>query len=289
MKKEQLDFDSIYLEEFNLSSNYYFEKVKSVINSNSNRKGSFIKQRIHDTLDDTQVNLGGFRKESALYLDRYFERLLAEFKKVTGSYKEAPITNFILNEYQELRKEFRGFQKPVRPDLYILNEVNTVKYLANYHALTKLFDKIKNISFGNEHTVEDFLSKVLDKDYLEEDYSLWRFVQRHTGADFPNMKQKDEDKTEDLPTIHAIAYHLLFEAEPKRFPKGIKAYEKYCEGKPIKASSFKTLVNDAPKRLKGTAIKNLEAVREVIERNSCETALKAINKIIEERNKDKDL
>jgi hypothetical protein len=285
----KIDYDSIYNEEYNTSFTKYFQEVKDLIASHSNRLNHYITQKIHDYLDEIKVSLRGHRKDSSTFTDRYFNTLLSDFDHETGHYKTQPISNYIKNEYKRIREWFVNDKTLDKPEIYALNEIETVKYIARYKALNTLFNKIVNITWKDEENEELFLRRILDKDYFEPgiDYSvLIKFFNQ--GDDFGFAAQKIESTKISL-TAHAIAYYLLYEAEPKKYPIGIKDFTKYCEKTGLdNPKSLKTKVNDGANLLKTALLDNLNNAKAIIESNNCETALKEIKKFIAKRNKDKD-
>ncbi len=198
MEKGSTNFDAIYLKEHDLQFEHYFELMKGIIDSNSNRVNSFIKREIENSLREIKISLIGYKSETSTYEDQYFMHLLSEFIRQTRNYKVNPIENFIQLEYRALRLVYTENTIAHKPEIYSLSDEETVSYLAQYNALYKLYSKICNIFWADGESVDVFFGKILDENYYEPgiDYgALNNYIK--------NVQEsvKVENKTEDNPTL----------------------------------------------------------------------------------------
>lgn len=196
MEKEPTNFDTIYLKEYDLWFDHYFELMKGIIDSNSNRVNSFIKREIENSLREIKISLIGYKSESTIYEDQYILHLLSEFQRQWRNYKVNPIENFIQNEYRAFRLAYTENAFLHKPEIYNLSDKDTVGYLAQYNALYKLYSKICNISWADGESIDIFIGKILDENYYEQGIDF-RSLINYVNTEHKSIKI--EKKLEDIP------------------------------------------------------------------------------------------
>jgi hypothetical protein len=287
MIDNNIDYDKIYAEEYLAQVEEHINLVMQVVESNPNRQNHFVKQKIHTALDNLKVSLAGYRKDSSLFEDQYFKRLLSSFLRDVGNYKVNPISNFLLDEYQNLRSEAKTYPNTAKPEIYEFNDLETIKYLAKYNSLNKLFNKIIHLSWNENETADDLIKKIRDENYSEPDYIFGSFgiARNHSVAN----TIREETPANFSQKAHAITYYLLNQAKKPGFNLGDTFYKEYSIRNNLNESSFRTEMNRIANTIENRRgkLSTYEEARQIIANNNCEIALNTINKIIVELNNHK--
>lgn len=290
------NYDLLYSTEYEAKSKNHFEVLRDDISSNSERSNAYLKNQIQDSLKQELLTMKGRRDGNVEHYDQYFEWLCSDIGKARRNYAVNPISKFVKNEYPALRKEGKAI-KHIKPEIYKLNEADTVKYIAGFEALSKLYDTIAQSYWLEGESSEFILKKLQNKSETVTASDIENIGNNHKEPEKIDLIEEEVKKVIYSPTSYAVTYFLLSRANHPGFPWHDEKLKLYCEAvnnelkmiaeKEIKYQSFRRIVYKLHSDINLVKLNYLEASKLKLVKYDCKLAILDINKYISKIYRDK--
>ncbi len=203
---DKTDFDKIFEETHLKSEEEYIERLINVIKQDDDEKRDARYRREREKMLSEFYAYRCVKIGETTYDDYYFERLHTHYKECKSNY-EYPIKNLIKLKLSIAKQEAKQASKNLNKKLLSLNEINTVKYLAQYCALDKILSKTFAFYFEQNESIESienrlkgtFISGPESKEEIPEEASI------------NDSEQSRNFKKEFTTSRQILAIHYLFE------------------------------------------------------------------------------
>jgi hypothetical protein len=286
----EIDFDTLYLNEFERNFKEYMEKLRGFLEMNNNTNNRYLIPDVHEFLKDLKLSLNGIKNENGFSTDKYSDELISDFIFNEKKRKVKPISIYMKTEYIKLRENAeQKYSNSIRPEIFQKNETDTIKYIAQYNAINTVFNRIIYVRWDDGESIDILFKRIIEKDFipdpgfeLAKSYYRNEFLTPMEGAYYENIRKERKDPAIS-PTSHAVAYYILSEAKQTGFSNGEVYYQEYCADKTFfDVDSFISIMKRIGKKLKNKSIslEMLEAAKKIIENFNNKVATNRINEII---------
>ncbi len=285
MTKNFTNYDLLYSTEYEKCRKIYLEGMRLHFDDNSNKTHLFLKVMIQESLRTTLLKYRGKKVGNGEQYDQYFEWLCSDIDKARRNYKVNPISNFIQNEYQALRKESASIRH-VKPKIYNFDESDTITHFARFEALNNIFIKLTNLTWSDSESSLDFLKNF----EVKAEVTRGRIANVETSLEIQTTIDDRINKVLHAPTTYAVVYFIMNRTDHKDFPwddNFMKAYLKKVnteiptpQYQKIKLDSFIRTVYKMIDKIETVRLPSLEAAKINILKYHSEKATDMINKHI---------
>lgn len=195
-------------------------KLKEYLNNGDGRvKAHKLREFRFERVKETDDLLKYYYPNKSHKDDGYIEALIVAFNKRSELYEKDEIDYFLKNEFIKLKGEFTGKPEAVlKPEVFALNEFDTLKFLAKVEALRKftydtdIYTPLKDDS--TDLTIENIITgnwrEVHERDFL--------FGAPLNPID-SGIKWKGKNKTEFVQLIYALYEDGLIDNEKSEVTK----------------------------------------------------------------------